>query len=254
MKRLGSAHLRSISFFDFLDGELASSEYYLLFRFALERVEIDVLTGDISYSRATAEDIEDFANRLTYNNPNTVSEPGSTVSALWSFNFGAGPTAADGKAITQLTAEDLFERSGGKVRFIGETSAGILFDFLLSNASTTVRPLLTTLTPGDNIDRVERFWDPLSAFFVEHTNGPLLTLTPLTGLDSVFGRIEVPAVDDNGSITTINGEELDALNNAGILNVDLFSDVEQARRAYVMAQLNGSFSGNLISSTGSLRD
>lgn len=176
-------------------------------------------------TKVTSDQINVFMDTYVLNDPNTVIIDGATVSALWSGSIG--------DASAEYLADEIAAQYG--VRIVRKTGAGGFYDWFLGSdwADPTAKLKANTY----------RNWDKISALFVEYTDHPLITITPLSGANSVYGRIEVDAVANNDDIEIINGV---ARKDIGI---DIFSSGTDARRAYLMAVLNGDFAGSLLHGT-----
>jgi hypothetical protein len=87
-----------------------------------------------------------------------------------------------------------------------------------------------------------QFWHKLSQYYVENTDGTMVTLTPKASVTTIFSEDEIPAIIENDAIDNVNGIE-----RSGI-RIEIFSSGSTAQLYYLLAVLNGNFAGDLIQS------
>ena len=199
--------------------------------------------------KVTVSQLWSFLNQHVFADPTTVEVVGAEVSFLWSYRIGPDLAPGDPRWDNNNLMHDLAARSIVPLRFIGNTEAGEFLAFLDGDDGLNY----LAFTPGASIDllpadsdvllkerQFNQFWHRLSQFFVEHTDGALVTLTPKASITSIYAEDEIPAIVDNDSISQLNGTRREEI------GVEIFSDGSMAQIAYLLAVLNGEFAGDLL--------
>jgi Ca2+-binding RTX toxin-like protein len=198
-------------------------------------------------NEVTEDQLHDFLDSNVFNNADTVSVSGATISLLWSFNLGPeDETDWDNNDL----AADIQERSNQTIRYIGGTAAGEFLEYLSTKDDgrrlLAFQPKEVVELPSSSSQaiaretRFDQFWHELSEFFVRETDTPLVTITPKAAIPTIFAEDEIPALVNNKSITTINGKD------RAELGIDIFSSGTMAQTAYLLSILNGDFAGDLL--------
>ncbi|MEL6542081.1 MAG: hypothetical protein AAFQ34_11835, partial [Pseudomonadota bacterium] len=224
--------------------DINSNPIYIRF---LEWLDENVAADAEGNRKVSVEQLRAFADEFVYNpeDPSTVEVEGADVSLLWSFQIGG--------ASTNNLSLDLAERSKGSgrvVRFIGNTDAGKFFSHLYEteegNALLSFVPTDPVPSPDGSAtiedEAFSEFWRKLSRFYVDNTDGTLVTLTPRGGIGTVFAEDEIPRIVENSEIDLINGV---ARSDIGI---EVFSSGSRAQLYYLLAVINGHFAGDLLRS------
>ena len=199
--------------------------------------------------KVTVSQLWSFLNQHVFADPTTVEVVGAEVSFLWSYRIGPDLAPGDPRWDNNNLMHDLAARSIVPLRFIGNTEAGEFLAFLDGDDGLNY----LAFTPGASIDllpadsdvllkerQFNQFWHRLSQFFVEHTDGALVTLTPKASITSIYAEDEIPAIVDNDGISQLNGTRREEI------GVEIFSDGSMAQIAYLLAVLNGEFAGDLL--------
>ncbi len=190
-------------------------------------LEANVVPDADGKRRPNDDQVRIFLDTSILNDPGTVYVEGAIATALWSHVIDA--------INTQVLAETLATISGEKVRVIGMTGAGEFLVWLLTPANANVNQTA--------IDASGDYWSDLSAFFVQQTEGPLITITPDANSVTTYFRTEIDEIASNPEIDTINGVA------RADIGIDIFSSVSVARKAYLMAMFNGEFAGDILHSS-----
>jgi hypothetical protein len=150
-----------------------------------------------------------------------IDVPGSTATALYAGMFGKVPA--------YQIAQDMAERSGGKLRIIDNSNIGKFLNYMLYGEGKT---LLAFRPEPDFI--TDRFKEASYAF-AKATRGPVITITPTSGKDSVFALGEIDGLLDGSDVSSVNGR---AMTDVRVAYAGRNSD---SSRAYFKAIFDGDF-------------
>jgi hypothetical protein len=232
--------------------EIENNPLYGLF---LQWLEDNVAPDANGDRKVTTQQLWSFLDAHMFNDAATVAVEGAEISLLWSFLIGPNqdPKVWDNNDLSK----DLAARSNSPIRFIGNTLAGEFLAWLDSSLGEVFiafeREPKIFIEGNDDFPATasdvltqertfNQFWHKLSQFYVEQTQGTLVTLTPKGSITTIFSVDEIPAIVENDGIDAINGVA------RAEIGIEVFSSGSKAQLYYLLAVLNGEFAGDLLQS------